>query len=143
MSVRLIGTGGKMARGLAPLGFCARSKCRVPGARLEHGSTDSQSDFLPTAAFPAASDKPNGEYSSLRTIPARLVQRAALLAVRKSLVPAAMRFRCRAPRLEVSRASHLLPVSALTRYAQSAHRGLLSSSALRCRICRRCWQPYW
>ena len=68
---------------------------------------------LPTAAFPAASDKPNGGYSSLRTIPARLVQRAALLAVRKSLVPGAMRCRCRAPQLEVSRASHLILALAL------------------------------
>jgi hypothetical protein len=122
--------------------FMLGSKCRAPGAKLEHGSTDSQSDCLPMAAFPAASDKPNGEYSSLRTIPARLVQRAALLAVRKSLVPAAMRCRCRAPQLEVSRASHLILALALTRYAQSARRGLLSSSGLHCQICRRCWQPY-
>jgi hypothetical protein len=134
--------GDRKPSAYATSGFMLGVKCRAPGAKLEHGSTDSQSDFLPMAAFPAASDKPNGEYSSLRTIPARPVQRAALLAVRKSLVPAAMRCRCRAPQLEVSRASHLILPSALARYAQSARRGLLSSSALHCQIRRRCWQPY-
>src|SRR5260370_38522142 len=94
------------------------------------------------AALPGAVDKLNGEHPALGTIAARLFQGAALLAVRKSLVPAAMRCRCRAPQLEVSRASRLILALALTRYAQSARRGLLSSSALHCQICRRCWQPY-
>jgi hypothetical protein len=57
-------------------------KCFFPGARLERGSADSQSDFSLRAAFPAVSGKRGGEYSSRQTIPARLGRPARLLRVR-------------------------------------------------------------
>jgi len=76
-----------------PPGSFICAKCRVPVAKTGHTSTDRRSDFCLTGAFSAASDKQDEEYSLLRTLPAKLAARIAILAGRKRLIPVAMRCR--------------------------------------------------